>query len=168
MLITLLTVAVQAIPFSQHATVSQRVGVTDIQIEYHRPTARGRVLFGADGIVKPDRIWHPGADSASRIAFSRDVQVEGHPVPAGRYTLWLLLRVTGPWTLILSRAVEVFHTPYPGETMDVFRADVTPEIGSHMDALAYYFPVVAPDSAVLRIHWGTTMIPIRIRAPARE
>jgi hypothetical protein len=64
--------------------------------------------------------------------------------------------------------VEVFHSPYPGESQDVLRAAVAPEQGSHMDALAFYFPVVAPDSAVLRMHWGTTIIPIRIRAPARE
>ena len=158
----------QAIPFSQHGTVSQRVGVTDILIEYNRPVARGRVLFGPAGLVRPGRIWHPGADSATRITFSRDVEVEGQPVPAGRYSLWLLTAESGPWTLIVSRAVEVYHSPYPGEEFEVWRAPVIPESGGHMEALAFYFPVVAPDFAVLRMHWGTTIVPIRIRTPARE
>ena len=158
----------QAIPFSQHATVSQRVGVTDIAIEYNRPTARGRILFGQTGIVRSERVWNPGADSATRITFSRDVEVEGRAVAAGRYTLWLRPADAGPWTLIVSRAADVFHTPYPGEEGDVLRVAVTPETGSHMEALAFYFPVVLPDAAVLRMHWGTTIIAIRLRAPATE
>ena len=158
----------QAIPFSQHATASQRVGVTEFLVEYNRPTARGRVLFGPMGVVRPDRVWNPGADSASRITLSRDVEIEGRAVRAGRYTIWLLPREATTWVLIISRAVEVYHTPYPGDSLDVLRAEVVPETGAHMDALAFYFPVMAPDSAILRIHWGTTIIPIRFRAPARE
>lgn len=158
--------AAQAVPFSQHGTVSQRVGLTDILVEYNRPVARGRVLFGPNGMVRPGRIWHPGADSASRITFSREVLVEGHRIRAGRYSLWLLPAETGPWTLILSRAVDVFHSPYPGEAFDELRLPVSPESGQHMEVLAFYFPIVAPDSAVLRMHWGTTIVPIRIQAPA--
>jgi hypothetical protein len=158
----------QAIPFSQHGTVSQRVGLTDILVEYNRPVARGRVLFGPAGLVRPGRIWHPGADSASRITFSRDVVIEGHEVRAGTYSLWLLPGEGEPWTLILSRAARVYHTPYPGERLDALRAPVRPDSGQHMEVMAFYFPVVAPDSAVLRLHWGTTIVPIRIRAPARD
>ena len=51
----------------------------------------------------------------------------------------------------------------PGEARDALRVEVKPEAGGHMDALAFYFPVVAPDSAVLRLHWGEMVVPIRIR-----
>ncbi len=155
----------QAIPFSQHAVVSQTVGVTVMTITYNRPTARGRTLFGATGVVKWDRIWHPGADSASRIEFTRPVSIDGHAIPAGEYSLWLIPRESSAWTLILSRAARVFHQPYPGEEFDLARVEVPPEQGPHMDALAYYFPTVGRDSTILRIHWGTTVLPIRIRAP---
>ncbi len=152
----------QGIPFSQHGTVSQRVGYTDISIEYNRPVARGRRLFGDHAVVPYGQIWHPGADSATTITFSKAVLIEGRPLAAGSYTLWTL---PGPeeWTVIFSRAVHVFHIPYPGERQDVLRVTVKPEAGAHMDALAYYFPVVAPDSAVLRLHWGETVVPVRIR-----
>jgi hypothetical protein len=160
--------AAQAMPFSQHGTVSQRVGATDILVEYNRPTARGRTLFGPGGVIRPGRIWHPGADSATRISLSRDVELEGHPLRAGRYTLWILTAESGLWTLIVSRAADVNHAPYPGEEHEALRVTVVTETGNHMDALAYYFPVVTPDSAVLRLHWGATIVPIRIRAPARE
>lgn len=153
----------QVIPFSQRAEVSQTVGFTDITIRYGRPVARGRALF--PGVVKWDAIWHPGADSASRITLSRDIELEGNPLPAGEYTLWLIPRETGRWTVIVSRAAHVFHTPYPGEAQDLMRFDVTVETGSPMETLAYYFPLVNRDEAILRIHWGTTIVPLRIKAP---
>ena len=157
--------AAQAIPFSQHGSVSQRVGLTDIKIEYNRPVARGRVLFGPDGLVKFGSIWHPGADSASYISFSRAVVLEGKSVPKGEYSIWLMPQASGPWTLILSKAARVFHQPYPGPEQDLLRVPVTPATGSHMEVMAFYFPVVARDSAVLHLHWGTRIVPIQIKAP---
>lgn len=155
-------VAAQGIRPSQHGTVSQRVGHTDIAIVYNRPVARGRTLFGDGGVVRSGRVWNPGADSATTISFSRDVRIDGEDVRAGRYTLWMI-PASERWTVILSRAVDVFHTPYPGEGQDALRFSVAPEHGSHMDVLAFYFPVVAADSAVLRLHWGETIVPITIR-----
>ena len=155
----------QAVPRSQHATVSQMVGRTEIAVSYSRPVARGRVLFGDDGVVHWGRVWTPGADSATRISFSRDVLVEGKEVKQGSYSVWLVPRDGEFWGLILSRAAHVWHIPYPGDGQDALRADVRPESGSHMEVLALYFPIVAPDSAVLRIHWGETVVPVRIRAP---
>jgi len=149
----------QAVPWSQHGTVSQRVGLTDIAITYNRPVARGRALFGS--LVPWDRVWHPGADSATTISFSRDVRIEGQDLAAGRYTLWTI-PTSESWTVIFSRALNVFHIPYPGEARDALRVTVAPEQGAHMEVLAFYFPVVGPDSAVLRLHWGTTIVPIRI------
>jgi hypothetical protein len=157
--------AAQAIPFSQHGTVSQTVGLTVITVTSNRPVARGRTLFGAGGVVKWDQVWHPGADSATRVEFSKDVTIEGRPVPKGEYSIWLIPRETLPWTLIVSRAARVFHQPYPGEASDFMRVEITPETGAHMETLAYYFPVVARDSTVLRLHWGGTVVPIRIRTP---
>jgi hypothetical protein len=151
----------QGVPFSQHGSVAQRVSHTNIAIEYNRTVARGRALFGA--LVKWDTIWHPGADSATWISFDKDVTFEGKALARGEYSIWLIPRENTPWTLILSSASRVFHSPYPGAQHDVLRVDVTPEKGAHMEALAYYFPVVARDSVVLRMHWGETILPMRIR-----
>lgn len=157
----------QGIPFSQRGATHQTVAFTDIAIEYSRPVARGRDLFGDSAVVRWDRIWHPGADSATRISFSQDVLLEGHTVKAGTYSLWFLPRAHGPWTLILSRAAYVYHAPYPGEASDVLRIEVTPERGAHMETLAIYFPLVLRDDATLRVHWGDMILPVRIKAPYR-
>ncbi len=153
----------QGYPFSQRGTVTQMVAFTSISIEYGRPVARGRALFGA--LVPWDSVWHPGADSATRIRFSRDVLVEGHPLRAGEYSLWLIPREHAPWTVIFSRAAHVFHKPYPGAMRDALRVDVTPERASHVDSFTIYFPSVLRDEATLRLHWGETAVPIRIKAP---
>lgn len=161
------TGAAQGFPFSQHGSVGQTVAFTDIVVEYGRPVGRGRRLFGDSGVVKWDRVWHPGADSATRITFSHDVLLEGKPVSAGTYSLWLVPREREPWTFVLSRASHVFHSPYPGESHDAFRVNVAAERGAHMETLAIYFPLVLRDEAILRVHWGETVLPVRIKAPYR-
>ena len=157
----------QTIPFSQRGFTGQTVGFTDITVHYGRPVARGRKLFGDSALIPSGAIWHPGADSATRISVNRDVLVEGHPLKAGEYTVWLVPRTGVPWTVIISRAAHVFHTPYPGEQHDVLRFDVATERGASMETLAIYFPVVVRDDAVMRIHWGEMIVPIRIKAPYR-
>src|ERR1043166_7200479 len=86
----------QGYPFSQRGSVTQSVAFTTISVAYGRPVARGRVLFGQ--LVPWDSIWHPGADSATRISFDHDLLVEGHPLKAGEYSLWLIPRRQGKWT----------------------------------------------------------------------
>ena len=153
----------QGYPFSQRGTITQNVAFTEISVSYGRPVARGRELFGA--LVPWDSVWHPGADSATRVTFNHDVLLEGKPLRAGEYTLWLIPREHPPWTVILSRAAHVFHKPYPGSKFDVLRLDVAPEQVSPVESFAIYFPMVLRDETVLRLHWGTTAVPLRIKAP---
>jgi len=157
----------QGYPFSQRSTVVQNVALTEITVHYGRPVARGRTLFADSGLVPYGQIWHPGADSATRISFSRDVLLDGKAVKAGEYSLWLLPRAVGPWTLILSAAAHVFHTPYPGESRDALRLDIAPIRTAHMETMAIYFPVVLRDEAEFRIHWGELAVPVRLKAPYR-
>src|SRR5437868_14803459 len=84
------TLHAQGYPFSQRGSVTQMVAFTNIAVTYGRPVARGRALFGA--LVPWDSVWHPGADSATRIVFSRDVAVEGKTLHAGEYSLCLIPR----------------------------------------------------------------------------
>ena len=155
----------QGYPFSQRGTVTQRVAFTDLGIEYGRPTARGRKLFGA--LVPWDSIWHPGADLATQLTISRDVTLEGQPVKKGTYTLWLVPRATGAWTVILNRATKVQHTPYPGTATEALRLDVLPNEASHVETLSWLFPAVLRDEATLRFQWGTTGIDLRVKAAYR-
>jgi len=146
---------------SQPARVTQRMGTTEMTIVYNRPVARGRELFGA--LVPWDSIWNPGADEATRIEVDEDISVEGQHLEAGRFSIWA---IPGPdeWTLIFSRTWDVQHRPYP-QGGEVLRIRVRPVPADHMETLAFYFPVATRDSAVLALHWGTTMIPISVSRP---
>jgi hypothetical protein len=153
----------QGYPFSQRGSVTQSVAYTSISVVYGRPVARGRALFGA--LVPWDSVWHPGADSATRIRFDHDVAIEGKALRAGEYSLWVIPHASAPWIVIFSRAAHVFHKPYPGSASDVLRVDVSPVEASSVDSFTIYFPKVLRDEAELRLHWGTTAVPIRIKAP---
>ncbi len=152
-------------PLSQRGSVGQTVAYTTIEITYGRPFARGRTLFGDGAVVKFDRIWHPGADSATRITLDHDVQVEGREVKQGEYSIWIMPQDSTTWQFILSRKAHVFHTQYPGESNDALRVPVRTERGAYLETLTYYFPVVVRDSAVLRLQWGEMIAPVRIKAP---
>jgi hypothetical protein len=147
---------------SQQAALSQLIANTQITITYSRPVARGRALFGA--LVPYDKVWHPGADKATAMAVTRDISVNDHGLRAGKYSLWTIPRADR-WTFIFSNAADTYHEPYPGEDKDALRFDVAPEKGPYMETLAYYFPVVDGKNAVLRLHWGEVMVPLKIQVP---
>ena len=70
------------------ASVSQRIGLTDIQVTYNRPGAKGRVVFG--GLVPYGHVWRTGANNATKISFSTPVKLNGATVPAGTYELFTI------------------------------------------------------------------------------
>lgn len=154
--------AIEDVRKSQAAAVSQRVANTEITVTYSRPVARGRELFG--GIVPYGVVWNPGADQATAVAISRDVLVNGQPLAAGKYSIWA---VPGPdtWTLILSRAADVYHTPYPGEAEDALRVDVPVGVGAYHEVLTFDFSLVEGKDAVLSLRWGTVVVPLSIVVP---
>ena len=151
-----------AIPFSQKGTVTQRLGYTYFTIVFNRPVARGRELFG--GIVNWGRIWNPGADSATTITFTRDITVAGRELAAGSYTMWMIPRESGPWPVIFSNKINIYHTPYPGEEYDALRLSIAPTTASHMETLMWYFSVADRERGELRMHWGETVVAMEIEA----
>ncbi|MBW8770404.1 MAG: DUF2911 domain-containing protein [Gemmatimonadetes bacterium] len=157
-------VAVAQIHASEHFTLTQKVSTTTIALEGDRPVARGRTLFGPDGVVKWGEVWTPGANWATTIEVDRDVTVDGHSLPKGKYSLWLTPKAApSPWSLSFSRVTHRFHTRPPGAADEQLRIDVKPEqVGMHMETLAWYMPVVMPDGVTLRLHWGTTSVPVQI------
>ena len=148
---------------SQHGSVSQQVANTTITIEYNRPVARGRELFGS--LVPYDRVWCPGADDCTTLKVSTDVKVDGKDLPAGTYTVWAKPGAE-KWTVILNRAHPVFHTRYNSvRDQDLLTLEIMPKTGAHMETLAFYFPVVEGRHAELVLHWGTVVVPLAIDVP---
>lgn len=150
----------QTIRKSQLASVMQMVGSTRIEIIYYRPVARGRELYGR--LVPWGRIWSPSADTTAIFRTTTDLDFGSARLPAGRYSLWAIPD-RDSWTIIFSSVVPVFHVRYP-EGRDVLRVKATPHSADHMETLAFYFPIVDADSAVLNLHWGKTVVPLSLRS----
>jgi hypothetical protein len=146
---------------SQRGTVSQRINETTITLDYSRPVARGRELFGK--LVPYGRIWCPGADDATTIELTTDVTVNGQPLAKGKYSIWAEPNES-KWVLIFNKAYAVWHTRYPAG-QDALRVEVTPRAGAHMETLAFYFPVVDGKKGELVLHWGAVVVPLAIEAP---
>ncbi len=144
---------------SQPATVTQTIGATQVTVVYNRPSARGRKLFG--GVVAWGKVWCPGADEATTLTVSKDVLVGGQPLARGKYSVWAI-PTPETWTLIFSKAAAVFHVPYPGAGEDALRITLKPAAGPFFETLAFYFPSVGADRALLDLHWGETIIEIPI------
>jgi hypothetical protein len=144
---------------SQHAVVSQTVNQTIVTLEYDRPVARGRELFGE--LIEWDAIWTPGANRATWIDFSQPVKFEGHDLAAGRYAIWMVPKESEPWEVVVVSEWDTHHAIFPFEAV-IFRTGVTPQTSSHLEVLGFYFPEVGPYEATLSLHWGTTTVPLRI------
>lgn len=152
----------QKVRASQKGTVSQLIANTEIVIEYSRPVARGRTLFGSKGIVKYKKMWMPGANEATNIRFNNDLLINGNLIKAGRYSIWAIPN-DEKWTIIFSKDWDQWHTKYPGEKEDALRLEISPEEGSHMEVMAFYFPEVTKNSAKLNLHWGKMILPFEIK-----
>ena len=70
---------------SQHATIKQRVGLTDVEIDYSRPNKRDREIFG--GLVPYGKVWRTGANASTKIKFSDAVKIGGKDGAGGRIRL---------------------------------------------------------------------------------
>ena len=151
----------QRIPLSQHGTVSQAIANTTVTIEYNRPVARGRELFGA--LVPWGRVWCPGADDCTSIKLSTAATINGQKLAAGSYTMWAEPNPDN-WTIIFSRGYPAFHTSYPAGR-DALRVTAVPRKGEHLETLSFYFPVVEGKHAELVLHWGTVVVPLQLDVP---
>src|SRR5215472_2519655 len=88
---------------SPAATVKQRVGVTDVEVVYSRPSLRGRKIFGA--MIPYGEVWRTGANAATRVTFSTDVKLQGTALPAGAYELFTIPG-KDEWTIIVQKLPE--------------------------------------------------------------
>src|SRR5262245_4112011 len=148
---------------SQHGSVSQEVAGTTLTIEYDRPVARGRELFGA--LVPYDRIWCPGANQCTTLKTTTEITVEGQKLPAGTYTIWATPGASS-WSIVFNTAHPTFHTQHQRVTdKDLLTVEVKPRTASHMETLAFYFSVVDGHHTELVLHWGTVAVPLSIDVP---
>lgn len=147
---------------SEVGSVSQTIDGTKISVQYSRPRARGRnPLFGTP-IVQWGETWTPGANWATTLETNRDLKLNGHPVPKGVYSVWMVVRQSGDWTFVLDPRARLFHMVHPDSSATQLRFPVKAEVAPFTEVLTWSFPEVTSTGGTLAMQWGTTRVPIHL------
>jgi len=145
---------------SSAASVKERVGVTDVSVEYSRPNARERKIFG--GLVPYGQVWRTGANAATKITFSTDVKLGGTAVPAGSYALFTIPG-EAEWTVILSKVTEEWGSYAYDPKDDQARVKVKPvAMAEPLETMTIGVQDIRSGKANLVIAWEKTKVPVPI------
>jgi tetratricopeptide (TPR) repeat protein len=144
---------------SQKAAVSQTLGITDITINYHRPLAGERKIWGS--AVPYDQVWRAGANQNTTIEFTDPVTVEGQKLDKGIYGLHMIPGQE-EWTVIFSRDHIAWGSYGYDPAHDALRVKVRPSATDFHNALTYEFEALKPDSALVTLKWEKLAVPFRV------
>jgi len=144
---------------SQRGTVSQRIGLSDITIAYHRPAVGGREIWGKT--VPYGKVWRAGANENTTITLTDDVSIEGKPLAAGTYGLHTIPD-KDQWTIIFSKNATSWGSFSYDEKEDALRVTVKPHAAEAFEQLTYEFEDVKADSAAATLRWEKLAVPFRI------
>ncbi|HKO03223.1 MAG TPA: DUF2911 domain-containing protein [Candidatus Acidoferrales bacterium] len=144
---------------SQRAEVSQRIGITDITVRYHRPLVKGRKITSV--IAADGKIWRAGANENTTIEFTDPVTIEGQQLARGTYGLHMIPG-DPDWTVIFSKNSTSWGSFSYDQAEDALRVSVKPHPDEMHEALAYDFddPTLAGVTLVLR--WDKIAVPIKV------
>jgi tetratricopeptide (TPR) repeat protein len=144
---------------SQHAVVTQRIGITDITVNYHRPLVNSRQIWGK--VVPYGEVWRAGANENTTLTFTDPVTIEGQPLDRGTYGLHMIPG-ENQWTVIFSKMSTAWGSFSYKKDEDALRVTVKPQAAEFHDALTYDFDDVKPDSAVVTLRWEKVAVPFKV------
>jgi hypothetical protein len=148
----------QASPSSK---IIQKVGLTDVTVDFSRPSTKGRKIFGE--LVPFGQVWRTGANGATVLTFSTEVSISGTKVPAGSYALYSIPGKS-TWTMILSKNTKLWGAIGYEAKDDVLRFNATPAKTSRMyDSFEIGFSNLTDASADLSIKWEQTRVEFTIQ-----
>jgi len=142
------------------ASIKERVGVTDVSVEYSRPSVRDRKIFG--GLVPYGAVWRTGANAATKMTFSTDVKLGGAAVPAGTYALFTIPG-EAEWTVILSKVSDEWGSYTYNQKDDQARVKVKPvAMAEPLETMTIGVQDMRAGKANLVIAWEKTKVPVEI------
>lgn len=152
---------------SPKTTVQQVVGLTDVTLDYSRPSAKGRTIFG--DLVPFGKLWRTGANYNSLITFSDDVTIEGKVLPKGKYALFTVPKAD-TWEIIFYKNTDNWGTPEEFKESEVaLRANAKPILTDRrVETLTLSIGNVTNDSAELEIAWEKTFVALKFEVPSKK
>lgn len=162
---------------SPQSAVNQTVGVTEINIDYSRPSVNGReiwgnlVPYGMNNLgfgTATSSPWRAGANENTTISFSTDVKLEGEPVKAGKYGLHIVVKENEGATIILSHDSESWGSYFYNPDQDAVRAEIETIKIPFTEQLQYTFRNVTSNSTEVLLSWGEKGFPFKIETNTTE
>ena len=154
---------------SPASEVEQMVGLTEIEIEYSRPSMRGREVFG--NLVPFGKVWRTGADNSTKISFDTDVIISGKTIQSGTYSIFSIPNKES-WEIILYSDVELWGVPRDwSENKIVFSSmfDVKKLKKSNtVETFTISFNDLTNNDVNMSISWENTSVDIKIEVPTRS
>lgn len=149
---------------SPNSKMEQTVGLTDVTIEYARPSMKGRAIFG--DLVPYGRLWRTGANARTKVTFSDDVTVHGKELKKGTYAL-LTIPNADQWEVIFYTEYQANGAPRElDETMVAARFTVTPLVTSMArESFTIEVANLSNSGATLFLLWEKVRIPINFTVP---
>lgn len=145
---------------SPTATLKQRIGLTDIEITYSRPSMKGRKIFG--GLEAWGEVWRAGANNATKVVFSTPVKLNGMPLPAGTYGMFALIQ-PGEWQVIFSKISEQWGAYQYNAKDDVLRVPVKPtKLSQPVETFTIEFNDINNETATLNLLWENTRVALKL------
>jgi hypothetical protein len=144
---------------SQHALITQRLGITDVTINYHRPLVNGRQIWGK--VVPYGEVWRAGANENTTITFSDPVSIEGQALDKGTYGLHMIPG-ENQWTVIFSKMSTAWGSFSYKQDEDALRVTVKSQATDPHEALTYDFDDLKPDSTVVTLRWEKVAVPFKV------
>lgn len=153
---------------SPHCIINQQAGLTSFTIDYSRPAARGRKVFGH--LVPYGRIWRVGANESTKFKITEEVEVMGNTLPAGIYALYAFPEKE-EWEVVFHSNISHWgdgrDNYNPDE--DVFRIKVVPEkIKDFQENFTITFNEINYDTLFMDWEWEYTRIRIPIKLGTHE
>jgi hypothetical protein len=142
--------------------IRQDISLSFVTLEYSRPSARNRVVFG--DLVPYDKVWRTGANQSTKITFGEGIQLEGNQISPGKYALYTIPGKT-EWTIILSKNTTWWGAYGYTDTEDVLRFKVRSEsLSLPLETLTIGFDKLTQNSAIMTIAWEKTRVPVKVKA----
>ncbi|MNU65872.1 hypothetical protein D3C71_551740 [compost metagenome] len=142
-------------------TLTQKFGLGEVTVEYSRPVAKGRAIFGE--IVPYGKVWRTGANGTTKITFTDDVKIEGKDVKAGTYGLYSIPNKEY-WEVMLYSDLTLNGNvaEYKAEN-EVARFKVKQtKTAAKVESFTISVGDVAPTEAVLSLAWENTLVSLKL------
>ncbi len=152
---------------SPKATVFQTVGLTDVEIVYCRPAARGRAVFG--NLVPFGKVWRTGANENTTISFSEDVLIDGKTLPKGKYALYTIPKIES-WEVIFYSTTNNWGNPEVwNEANVVLRTTVKEEaLSKPVESFTIGIGNITADTADLDMAWENSSVSMKFTVPTQK